>query len=643
MVANIEFALNRYNQKGIQVDRKIIQSIIWAFVMVMYFGVYVAAQTNKTMYLASDSISGLPTVTANDNRSPAGIYINGILEIDLELVLSDFRPETPDRPGIKVWALAEKGKAPEIPSPLIRVKKGTQIKATITNTRTDSTLYVLGFKTRPIIDSEPIAIHPGETKTFNFDAGEQGTYLYNMNMGISSRRFGPENEHLSGAFVVDPEVGAPDDRILVMNIVSQNYDSTYEYGFLEALTINGKSWPFTEKFTPSVGDTLDWKIINGSRRSHPMHLHGFFYEVLSIGSVESDDIYTKENQRLVVTEFMRGLTTMEMRWTPTRSGNWLFHCHLSFHVSPELRLPLAEEHDQKHNHMAGLVMGIEVEPGETDLISKGEVKKLDLYVNEYSDDPNSIFGFSLDSEFKPDSIHLSDPGPLLLLEQYHTTEVTVINRMSQPTGIHWHGLEIDSWSDGVPDYSASDGKVSPTINPGESFTYKLSQMRPGTFIYHSHLNDVEQLIGGLYGPLIVIPEGESYDEETNHIYSFQWGKMDINSLADFSINGIPFTVSQPVVEVKVGESHRLRLINIAPASDIRLEMTKDSLSYPLQVWAKDGADLPENQQINIDIGYRIGVGETIDYLFTPTKPDIYELNVGFQREFSAKQKWIVTE
>ncbi len=380
-------------------------------------------------------------------------------------------------------------------------------------------------------------------------------------------------------------------------------------------------------------------IINGSKRNHPMHLHGFFYEVLSIGSVEKDDIYTKENQRLVVTEFMRGLTTMEMRWTPTRPGNWLFHCHLSFHVSPEIRLPLAEEHDQKHNHMAGLVMGIEVQPGETDLISKGEVKKLDLYVNEYSDDPNSIFGFSLDPEFKPDSIHLSDPGPLLLLEQYRTTEVTVRNRMSQATSVHWHGLELDSWADGVANFSASDGKVSPIVNPGESFTYKLSQMRPGTFIYHSHLNDIEQLTGGLYGPLVVTPEGESYDYETNHIYIYQFKR----SLSQPSVNGIGRSMPQPNKEIKVGESHRLRLINIAPAGNIRIEMTKDSLSYPLQAWAKDGANLPENQQILVDVGYNIGVGETIDYIFKPTEVGIYELYIGNRRERSAKQRWIVTE
>ena len=27
-----------------------------------------------------------------------------------------------------------------------------------------------------------------------------------------------------------------------------------------------------------------------------------------------------------------------MTWTPEREGNWLFHCHIMNHVSPERRL-----------------------------------------------------------------------------------------------------------------------------------------------------------------------------------------------------------------------------------------------------------------------------------------------------------------
>lgn len=86
-----------------------------------------------------------------------------------------------------------------------------------------------------------------------------------------------------------------------------------------------------------------------------------------------------------------------------------------------------------------------------------------------------------------------------------------------PTGIHWQGLELDGWADGVPGWSASDGMVSPVIDPGDSFTYKLSSMRPGTFIYHSHLDDISQLTGGLYGALIVLGEGEEFDPELDHL------------------------------------------------------------------------------------------------------------------------------
>ena len=42
-------------------------------------------------------------------------------------------------------------------------------------------------------------------------------------------------------------------------------------------------------------------------------------------------------------------------------------------------------------------------------------------------------------------------------------------------------------------------------------------MRPGTFIYHSHLDDVHQLSGGLYGPVVVLPEGEWFDPRTDQV------------------------------------------------------------------------------------------------------------------------------
>jgi FtsP/CotA-like multicopper oxidase with cupredoxin domain len=377
-------------------------------------------------------------------------------------------------------------------------------------------LTVFGLHTRPAENVEPFVVEPGGAHTVEFDAGAPGTYLYWFREGPApDPQKGEffEREQLAGAFVVDPAGGSPPDRIFVMNIFSDPIDdTTAEGGSFQGLAINGKSWPFTERVALEVGEELRWRVVNASNREHPMHLHGFFYSVLSRGTVTGDTVYDDADRRLVVTESMRPRTTMLMEWTATRPGRWLFHCHLSFHVAPQIRLPGAEESDPEHAHvhMAGLVVGIEVAPGPTDLVSRGAPVDVDLYANEYGDTNGYRYGFSVDPDFTADS--LSDvPGPLLVFHQFQSVNATVHNRMSVPTGIHWHGLELDGWADGVPGWSSSEGRVSPLIAPGDSFTYRLSLLRPGTFIYHSHLDDVHQLSGGLYGPLIVLPEGEAFD------------------------------------------------------------------------------------------------------------------------------------
>jgi len=604
----------------------------------------VNAQNEPEQYLSAGIDSELPQVFANTNKIPAGTFQNGQLQLNLEITKSDFRPETHDRPGVRLWAFNEVGEHPSIPAPLLRVEVGTVISVSLRNNHPDSILYVYGLNKKGDENSQTVnEIAPEEIESWSFTANEIGTYFYYAEIGINARRNFNENEQLAGAFIID-EVGAStDDEIIVLNIFSQNYDSTYSVPSLEALTMNGKSWPFSQMFTPNVGDSLTWRIINASDRNHPMHLHGFYYDVESNGNAFKDDIYDNSNIRTVVTEFMRRRTTMKMRWVPKREGKWLFHCHLSFHVSPEVRLPGADEKDDHNIHMAGLVVGIDVQPGPSDLISHGETRKMTLYVKDYPKSGSYKYSFSLDENYIPDSTKQTAPGPLLVMKQYQTTDVKVVNQMNQPTGIHWHGLELDSWADGVPNFSASDGKMSPVIEPGKSFVYRLSHLRAGTFIYHSHLNDVDQLTGGLYGPLIVLPANQEYDSKFDHIYTFQWLTAGPNNLTEYEVNGV--TLDQPltIVEAKTGEEHRLRLINIAPAGRIKMFMKQDSTFIPLKVWAKDGADLPETQRVLAEQSKRIGVGETIDYIFKPEKSGIYELYVGRNEFASAKQKWIVSD
>ncbi|MDE2355495.1 MAG: copper resistance system multicopper oxidase [Alphaproteobacteria bacterium] len=91
------------------------------------------------------------------------------------------------------------------------------------------------------------------------------------------------------------------------------------------------------------------------------------------------------------------------------------------------------------------------------------------------------------------------PGPLLRLREGQPVRIAVHNRMREATSIHWHGLLVPSAMDGVP------GLSFPGIGPGERFDYAFTPRQSGTYWYHSHSGLQEQ--SGLFGPLIVDPEG----------------------------------------------------------------------------------------------------------------------------------------
>jgi hypothetical protein len=82
-------------------------------------------------------------------------------------------------------------------------------------------------------------------------------------------------------------------------------------------------------------------------------------------------------------------------------------------------------------------------------------------------------------------------------------------------------------------------------------------------------------------------------------------------------------------------------MHIAPAGNITVRMQKGDQSLPLKFIAKDGADLPPNQQVDVDVCARFGVGETADFTFTPTESGIYELHLGYPLR-KWVQKWVVT-
>jgi FtsP/CotA-like multicopper oxidase with cupredoxin domain len=88
------------------------------------------------------------------------------------------------------------------------------------------------------------------------------------------------------------------------------------------------------------------------------------------------------------------------------------------------------------------------------------------------------------------------PGPAITAVAGDTLEVRLANRLPEPTTIHWHGLRVPAAMDGTE-------AVQRPVPPGGSFNYRFLLPDAGTFWYHPHTNETEQLEKGLYGALIV--------------------------------------------------------------------------------------------------------------------------------------------
>lgn len=577
----------------------------------------------------------LRVVEANDNRVAAGVRRGDTLVATLRAERARWYPDTVGGPFADVLAFAEAGKAPQIPAPLLRVREGTTLDVTIVNALADSTIWVHGLGTRPASTDDSVGIAPGKSHRFVFAAGAPGTYTYWAWPGTVNH-LERELETAGGALVIDSLGGSGRDRVFVINIWGEPVDSTT---FRNALTINGRSWPFSERIAATIGDSVEWRWVNASTRPHPMHLHGFYYRIDARGDGRIDSTYAADQRRVVVTETMRPFSTMAMTWVPEREGNWLFHCHIGFHVVPEARLDppagghLGLSHDAG-DHMAGLVLGVAVRspPGWTEP-PRGEARRLRLLVQEGERRrraPRSL-GFVLQRDGRPpapDSVEL--PGTLLVLHVGEPTDITVVNRLREATAVHWHGIELESYSDGVAGWSGVGAGVAPAIAPSDSFTARLTLRRPGTFMYHTHLNDLEQLTSGLYGAIIVLPAGQRFDPATDHLFVGGWDGGDDPPQLVINGDSVP-----RVRHLRAGATHRFRFVNIGAAAVFAPRLTRDSTVVAWRHVASDGADLPASQVQEIRRPYRLDVGQTADFEWTPPGPGDYAIviNSAGRRDF----------
>jgi FtsP/CotA-like multicopper oxidase with cupredoxin domain len=165
--------------------------------------------------------------------------------------------------------------------------------------------------------------------------------------------------------------------------------------------------------------------------------------------------------------------------------------------------------------------------------------------------------------------------------------------------------------------------LAPVIAANDSFVAHLTLPRAGTFIYHTHLDDVEQLTSGLYGAIVVLEPGKKFDPETDHVFVAGWDGP--GPPMRIVINGD--TTGAPI-EIKSGVANRFRFVNIGPAQRLVFAIRNDTTAQTWRPLAKDGADLPASTSVAQRAAKRLAVGETFDAEFMAPKPGEYRLTVG---------------
>ncbi len=594
-------------------------------------------------------------IAPNENRRPAGRFANDVLTLNLEARLGLWYPDGPEGPAREVAAFAETGGPLQNPGPLIRVPARTEVRVTVRNALAEPlTMFGLG-ETRGLA-ADSFRIEPGATREMRFTPAEPGTYYYTGKttpVAVFQRR--ERDSQLNGAIVVDPPGtdGPARDRVFVISwYIEEDASVPFGFGPGSVLTINGLSWPHTERFDVMQGDSLYWRWVTVTAPPHPMHLHGFYFRVDAKGDGARDTIYAPDQRRRAVTEMLRPGQTMAIAWSPERPGNWIFHCHIAAHMTPasvlrRLGMPAAthaahgvpgEAPDAAHAHaMARLVLGIRVQPRGELAKSSREPRRLRLLVRSRpevnGEGPRYAYVLGGSPE-EADPAALPVPGPTLVLEKDQPVAITIVNRSHEPAAVHWHGIELESFPDGVPGWSGEGTNVLPAIGVGDSLTVRFTPPRAGTFMYHSHFNEHQQITHGLYGAILVLEPGGRHNPATDHVLLFSDGGATVNPLrGPFARPLLNGRLEPEPLELRAGVTHRFRIINIRSDFVLAAALLEGDRPVEWRHVAKDGADLPVAQVVVRPAQLIAGVGEIYDLEFTPRSTGRLTLRFGFPQGF----------
>jgi len=189
------------------------------------------------------------------------------------------------------------------------------------------------------------------------------------------------------------------------------------------------------------------------------------------------------------------------------------------------------------------------------------------------------------------------PGPELRVTKGDLVEVTLRNELPGiGVTLHWHGYDVPAGEDGVA------GVTQDAVPPGGTFTYRFEAKDVGSYWYHSHEMSSEAVRKGLYGTLVITPNGtESAETDiTLPVHRFDTGATILGGSDRRETRDVP-----------AGRRVRLRLVNTDnDAHRVAVGGT------PYTVSAIDGRDLNGPTVLTAETTLRLPAGGRYDVVFT---------------------------
>ncbi len=269
------------------------------------------------------------------------------------------------------------------------------------------------------------------------------------------------------------------------------------------------------------------------------------------------------------------------------------------------------------------------------------------------------------------AVNNSIPAPTLFFKKGDWAKITVTNKLTVETSVHWHGILLPNHQDGVPYVNHMP------IKPNESHVFEFQLKQSGTHWYHSHTGLQEQR--GVYGGIVIeqanpVPADKAEVvvlsdwtnvnpqevlrtlKSGNDFYSTQKGtnqnlfaaiknkglnfflQQSLQRMPGMDISDVAYDVflangkNEVVVPAQPGDKVKLQFINAAAASYFSLRYA----GGPMQIVASDGMAV---KPVSVD-HFLMAVAETYDVMVTVPRTGLFELRASAQDGTGFSSIWL---